>query len=237
MIRAILFDLDNTLLDRSSGFREFAQRFAGKYADVPQDQRLRWIERLIELDEDGYKNKPQLFRELPEQLPCRNHAGWEELYAFYEREYVQCATPMCGAKELLAALRPYYRLGIVTNGVDRIQRGKIDIAGIEKWFESIVVSESAGIKKPHPDIFSQALRELGVSPVETLYVGDHPLNDIQGAYFSGMKSIWLKRVQPWPDEAPALPDAVITELAQLPAAIRIVSGQTAASERRLSSGA
>ncbi|WP_176444743.1 HAD family hydrolase [Paenibacillus herberti] len=237
MIRAILFDLDDTLLDRAEGFREFAERLADRYADVSPEERPQWIKRLIELDERGYKSKPQLFRELLEQLPCRSNAGWEELYAFYDQEYVSSSRLMPGARELLAALRPFYRLGIVTNGRDCIQRGKIERTGIGGWFETITISESAGCKKPHPGIFARALSQLGSSPEQTLFVGDHPVNDIQGAYFSGMKSVWLKHSQPWPNETAMLPDAVITELSQLPAAIRLVSGQTAASEYGLSSGA
>ncbi|QJC51622.1 HAD family hydrolase [Paenibacillus albicereus] len=236
MIRAILFDLDQTLLDRTEGFREFAGRFAARYADVPEGERSAWAERLIELDEDGYKTKRELFRELPERLPCIC-SDPAELMAFYEREYVGSARPMSGAPQLLTSLHPYYRLGIVTNGTDAIQRGKLERTGLARWFGSVVVSESAGYRKPQRELFALALRELGVQPEQALFVGDHPLNDIQGAYFSGMKTVWLKRSQAWPDEAAVLPDAVISEMAQLPAAIRLVSGQTAAADWRLSSGA
>ncbi|MGN7455405.1 HAD family hydrolase [Paenibacillus pasadenensis] len=236
MIRAILFDLDNTLLDRTAGFHEFACRFAERYAAVPESGRAGWTRRLIELDEDGYKPKHDLFRELPELLPC-TCSDPAELMAFYEREYVAAARAMSGAAQLLASLRPYYRLGIVSNGKDAIQRGKLERTGLARWFESILVSESAGCRKPQREIFAMGLRELGVQPEQALFVGDHPVNDIQGAYFSGMKTVWLRSSQAWPDEAAALPDAVISELAQLPAAIRLVSGQTAAADWRLSSGA
>jgi putative hydrolase of the HAD superfamily len=233
MIRAILFDLDNTLLDRDASFRDFACKLADAYADAAEESREDWIGRVIEWDEDGYKDKRQLFRDVLERLPCRPAAGWEELYAYYRVHYVESAVPMAGMKELLSALRPYYRLGIVTNGSDSIQNGKIDKLGIRSWFGSVVVSETAGINKPSPLIFARALAELDIKPEQALFVGDHPVNDVEGALLSGMRAVWLKRNQPWRESIAVMPDAVISSLAELPEAIRLAWGQTASSKKRL----
>ncbi len=234
MIRAILFDLDNTLLDRQAAFLRFASKLADDYADAVGEERQSWIDSVVEWDENGYKDKPQLFREILQRLPCRPAAGWEELYRYYREHYVASAVPMEGMRELLSALRPYYKLGIVTNGMDDIQNGKIDKLGIRGWFGSIVVSESAGMKKPSPLIFTRALADLDVSPEQALFVGDHPVNDVEGALLSGMRAVWLKRSQPWNESIAVMPDAVISSLAELPQAIRHAWGQTASSIKRLS---
>ena len=56
------------------------------------------------------------------------------------------------------------------------------------------------MKKPDPRIFQLALDHFGLEPEQCLYIGDHPLNDIQGAAKAGMNTIWMKVNQPWPEK-------------------------------------
>ncbi|WP_349774391.1 HAD family hydrolase [Oceanobacillus luteolus] len=72
------------------------------------------------------------------------------------------------------------------------QMNNIKALGIEDYFETILISEWVGMKKPEPIIFQQALKELDVLPSESIFVGDHPLNDIIAANMVGMKTVWKK---------------------------------------------
>ena len=103
-------------------------------------------------------------------------------------------------------------LGIVTNGYGQFQMNVIKALEIERFFGTILVSEWEGIKKPDPRIFLRAAQQLGVSPYECIFIGDHPVNDVRAAEKAGMKGIW-KRDSYWQDVGA---DCVIEELSELP---------------------
>lgn len=71
------------------------------------------------------------------------------------------------------------------------------------------------MKKPDPRIFEMALKKLGLNPEECIYVGDHPINDIQGASKVGMETIWIKVNQPWIESIEAKPLYQISTLSEL----------------------
>ena len=119
------------------------------------------------------------------------------------------------ASEVIAYMKRKYRIGLITNGQTRIQYGKIDRLGIRDEFEFIIVSEEAGVKKPDPGIFDMALRRLGLPPAACLYIGDHPVNDIEGAARAGMGTIWLQVNQPWREGLSAEPLHTIRRLSDL----------------------
>jgi putative hydrolase of the HAD superfamily len=102
------------------------------------------------------------------------------------------AEAMPGQADLLDWLRDRYRLAVVSNfdyspTVRRILRE----GGILGRFESVIVSDAVGWRKPRRDIFEQALSELGVSAGECLFVGDRPDIDVAGAKGIGMAAAWL----------------------------------------------
>lgn len=213
-IKAIIFDLDNTLLDRTSTFKSFTKVFIKTYFNhLEMTQEI--FERIIYLDQDGYKDKRELFSELIEELPWRVIPQKTELLNFYSTEYVKCAILMDRAREIVTHCRKKYKTALITNGQTRIQYGKMDQLGIREDFDVILVSEEAGVKKPNPRIFEMALEQLQLKPEECIYIGDHPINDIEGAANIGMGTIWIKVNQPWKNEIMARPLHSITQLGEL----------------------
>lgn len=85
------------------------------------------------------------------------------------------------ALEILEYLKPKYRLHIITNGFQEIQDKKMTNAKIKGYFDQIVNSEMAGVKKPHPLIFQMALDRTGAEPQRSLMIGDDLEADILGA--------------------------------------------------------
>jgi putative hydrolase of the HAD superfamily len=110
-------------------------------------------------------------------------------------------------------------MGLVTNGRKDIQDGKIDLLALREYFAAIVISGEAGIAKPDPDIYRLALERLGYAAEETLFIGDHPVNDIWGAGKAGMATIWLRRNHAWDDKLDVQPWKIIDELDELKAII------------------
>lgn len=213
-IKAVILDLDQTVLDRMLTFRNYATSFVDTYFKH-HENRNELVEDIIRRDLDGYKDKPELFRELLAEYPWTPKPAFEELMDHYKVNYVKHAILMEQAKEVLDYLRTRYKTGLITNGRTDIQYGKIDRLGIRDDFDLIIVSEEAGVKKPNPTIFRMALQSLGLPAEQCVYVGDHPVNDVAGAANVGMNTIWLQGNQPWRDELDVTPNHVIRSFNQL----------------------
>lgn len=92
--------------------------------------------------------------------------------------------------EILETLKDKYRMSIITNGKIDWQYRKLRQAKIEKYFESITISEEVGFEKPNPNIFMTCLKEMEIRPENCIFVGDNPEIDIIPAIEIGMKAIW-----------------------------------------------
>ena len=104
-------------------------------------------------------------------------------------------------RALLDDLRPRYRMAVVSNfDYTPTALAILRAAGIDEMFETIVVSDSVGWRKPAPVIFTQTLASMGLEPGETLFVGDRIDIDVAGARAVGMDSAWIN-----PDAEPVPP--------------------------------
>jgi len=106
-------------------------------------------------------------------------------------------------------------------------RGVLEREGIIDLFETIVVSDEIGWRKPLPVIFETALNRLGVSPAEAVHVGDRADADVAGAHGCGMHAIWINR------DAAVLPSGIkppqheIRDLGELAHILGVHTGSTA----------
>lgn len=216
-IQALLFDLDNTLMDRDQTFRSFTVKFVEDFlGHLDGTESKKVIEDIIVRDADGYRDKDGFFAELSDVLPWRERLTAEDIRAYYDETYISHGAMMKHAVRLLEYCQGRgYRLGLVTNGSRDIQYGKIDRLGLRGYFHTIVISGEAGISKPDPEIYRLALERLGTAAEQTLFIGDHPVNDIWGAAKAGMKTVWLKRNHALDESLNVEPVATIQELDEL----------------------
>jgi putative hydrolase of the HAD superfamily len=118
----------------------------------------------------------------------------------------------------LEALRPRYRIGLLSNG-SRLP----ETIGLGGYFESVVFAQDHRVAKPDTRLFEICRAELGLPPQACALVGDHPLNDVVGAKRAGWSAVWIDRSGDGTYVPPAgcreVPDAVITSFAQLPAVL------------------
>jgi putative hydrolase of the HAD superfamily len=152
-------------------------------------------------------------------LGTNNHALAEELAARFMQERSTCHLVFPEVEEVLKTLQGRYQLALLTNGAADMQRTKIAGSHLEPFFKIIVVSGEVGIGKPDPQIFRLALAPLAAQPAEAVMVGDSLFRDIQGAQQTGIKAIWINRCGRNVSEAAIAPDAQITSLTQLAAAL------------------
>ena len=96
-----------------------------------------------------------------------------------------------GAHEVLRRLRPFYNIGILSNGFAEVQYGKMATAGLSPLIDCVVLSDEIEVNKPDPRIFDYACRKAGTEPGSCLLVGDNPDTDICGAVGAGWKAVFF----------------------------------------------
>jgi putative hydrolase of the HAD superfamily len=107
-------------------------------------------------------------------------------------------------------------LALVTNGDASQQRDKIDRHGLAGYFEAIVIEGEFGAGKPDEAVYRHALAALGADPGEAWMVGDHIEFDVAGPQRLGLRGIWLDRTgQGLPGESPVQPYRIIRSLREL----------------------
>ena len=95
---------------------------------------------------------------------------------------------------LLRALHGRYRLAVVSNfDYTPTAVAMLRVAGVVDLFDTIVVSDAIGWRKPRPEIFAEALNQVGVAPADALFVGDRADIDVIGAQRMGMPVAWVNR--------------------------------------------
>ena len=94
-----------------------------------------------------------------------------------------------GTFEILDYLKDKYELHIITNGFEEIQSKKLQNSKIDHYFNKVITSESVGVKKPNPKVFTHALKLANANSVNSIMIGDNVEADINGAINVGMKAI------------------------------------------------
>lgn len=205
MIRAVVFDIDNTLYSytdahvyaraaleayasRNFGWdaEEFDRRHAKSMADV--NSRLD--------DVAAIHNRMIRYQNMLEAagLPLEPHAL--AMYELYWDTLMEKSVPSDGALELMDLLKKQgVRLGAGTDMTARMQFKKLSAMGYLKYLDFMVTSEEAGVEKPARALFDRCVEKAGAAPGECLFIGDNDKKDILGALGAGMKAAWYRPLQ------------------------------------------
>lgn len=223
MIKAALFDLDGTLLNREESVKKFIDKqYDRLHNRLNAISKERYISRFIQLDNRGYVWKDQVYQQLVDEFSIIT-ITWEELLQDYINEFKNSCVAFPNLISMLEALKgDNLVLGIITNGYGQFQMDNVRALEIEQYFDVIIISEWEGIKKPNPQIFNRALEKLDVSPHECIFMGDHPEYDVKGAQNVGMMGVWKKDLHGDSVEA----DAIVHDLSELPSIIKCLNSFT-----------
>ena len=192
-IRAVLFDFDDTLQNRPVAFRRYTAFFMDKYfPHLPPEERRAREEEMLRRNNGGYVNYIDYFLSLIEDWKWTDAPEVGDIYREFQFRFPEYSTLFPDAKEVLAELRRRgYLLGVITNGPSVQQNRKLDVAGIRPLTDIAVVSGDERVHKPDPEIFRRTASRLGAACGSCLYVGDHPVNDVQGACAAGMHPVFI----------------------------------------------
>jgi putative hydrolase of the HAD superfamily len=225
-VRAVLFDLDNTLYDHTlasraalfAAAREFEET-AALSPDVLFDHFTRHNDACWALAVCGEMTREELaLARFERTLESFAVSGLEarRLSEAYLTLYRGQPSEVPGARATVLRLLESRPVGIVTNGFPDYVEEKLAAIGLAGRLHPVVVAERIEVMKPRPDCFLAAVERLALHPPEVLYVGDSPAVDVVGARGSGLRACWLNRLgAPWPDGAD-VPDVVIRKLNELP---------------------
>lgn len=101
-----------------------------------------------------------------------------------------------GTKELFERLKGRYRIGLLSNFTYApAARELVSRAGLTRFFDAIFISDELGLRKPRPEVFDTLVASLGVGKGQTMYVGDDPVADIDGAQKAGLYPVWTTIVR------------------------------------------
>jgi putative hydrolase of the HAD superfamily len=226
-VRAVLFDVDDTLVDYSTaerrGILDYLAELGVPAADRPaaaaywnavQEQEFaRYL--AGELSFAGQQDARAVAMNgwLGRPAPA-DPAAW---FRGYRRHYLAAMRPFDDVADCLRVLAASAVLGVVSNNDETHARHKLATTGLLDRFACVVCVDTAGCAKPDPAIFGYACRALGVGRHEAAYVGDNPATDATAAHAAGLTGVWLDRRS----TAAVTPPGVhrIPDLAALPATL------------------
>ncbi|HCE3080486.1 TPA: HAD-IA family hydrolase [Vibrio parahaemolyticus] len=209
MLKAIFFDMDETLCGTSQADKAAGQKFAARiqqtYPQVSDPQAF--LQRYLQ---GVYKKLNAEFPQLVALLPDENafrcgliqtilaengiHIDAEQAQQaqhYFDSARMGAFTFFPGVKEMLTDLRKHYKLVVITNGPIFSQHPKLKATQMDEWVDHIIVGGEEPEEKPAASIFQKALNLVDIKPEEALHIGDSLAADIAGANNMGILSVWV----------------------------------------------
>jgi len=206
VLKAIGFDLVGTLCHAGTREDECIQELCSELArsgvNVPRQEFVEAYDRValkyLEVRKATYKevnNRIWIAEALSTFGLDIDENDWVARQAAdaYFRPYIKSIQVPEYVSPILSEIRKWFKIGLITNFTyapaarDILQRN-----GLAESFDSVVVSDEVGWRKPHANIFQRFLNDVSTESSEAFFIGDDPRYDIMGAKNAGMKSILLR---------------------------------------------
>ncbi|MDO4500808.1 MAG: HAD family hydrolase [Erysipelotrichaceae bacterium] len=191
MIKTLIFDLDNTLIDRQRAFREMLYR---KFNDLFEDKDLidQMVNDIMIWDNNGAVERIVVFKRWAEKynVTCISP---EKLEQDWSNESGSVAFLYDDVRETLTELKKKYKIGLLSNGNTHSQRRKINTIKIDDLIDYSLVSGEYICKKPDERIFKYVCEQMDSKPEECIYIGDSYHIDVEGSRNAGLNPIFVSR--------------------------------------------
>jgi 2-haloacid dehalogenase len=197
--RAILFDLDGTLLDYGSAQEHAASRIISV---MEMDDSAATMERITDFlrgrviqDLEACKSSA-IEPGSAEMRQAFRRAGFDvdpiEFIEVYFEGLEDHGQPLPGIIRLLETLRGRFTMGVVTNGPGTVQRKRLQLSGLMEYLDLVVVSCEVEHAKPDPEIVRIAMKLAGSETFSTLFVGDSAGSDMGAANAAGVDFVFIR---------------------------------------------
>lgn len=199
VLRAIIFDLDDTLVDQESAARTAVVGWAAEHGIAGDDVVARWAE----VSEPHYLSYQRREISFQEQRRARaraflgvdvTDAEADELFAGYLKRYEAEWVAFGDAVPTLRRVRAAGLTAVIlTNGDETHQRLKLEVTGLAPEVDLLVSTSTLPASKPDPRVYGLACERAGVTPSEALMVGNSLTHDVLGPIAAGLDAILLDR--------------------------------------------
>lgn len=232
ILKAVLFDLDDTLFDHHhsarSGLTEIYARhpclrarpleaLEQAHGTLVEVYHERVVAGQMTLEAARLERFRQIFLDYGDAAPA---LAVQAAVEHYRAAYLAARRTVPGAVPLLESLKKKASIVVVSNNVLAEQEEKVAACGLSAYVDHLIVSDAVGAAKPDPRIFHIALDRAGCRPAEAVMVGDAWQNDVVGATNAGIRAVWLNRFGlPCPDDTLA---AIIRSLEPAEAVLRLL---------------
>ncbi|MGG0207928.1 HAD-IA family hydrolase [Bacillus mycoides] len=190
----MLFDLDDTLLDRDKAVDNLFLLVLEKcYEDVSDTVKNNMLQKFKEYDkrEYGISDKTIVLESLFDEFAPKYRLPRNYIQDFWNENLPKCFSIDQNTILFLNHIKRHFKVGIITNGSTQRQKAKIMNTGLNEYFDTIIISEEVGFSKPDKRIFELALNKLNVQSEDVLFVGDDLEKDIAGCQNANIKGIWF----------------------------------------------
>jgi putative hydrolase of the HAD superfamily len=232
IIRAIFFDLDDTLLDDTISSERSAALAASELAAnrgvEAETLAVSYMREAMNFWETLEPNAPKpptgAIRPRIWLAALRSH-GIDDpelarrLAARYDTIRIERVELFPETLPVLHQLHGRYKMAIITNGFAETHEAKIARLGLSHFFDAVVLAGEMELAKPHPGVFLHAMKQLGVTADVSVMVGDRYLRDIVGAHAAGMRAIWVNSRQETQPSGTRAAEAEIPSIADLPSTL------------------
>ena len=220
MIKAAVFDLDHTLFDRYGTIKAITPDII-KGFDIADGVTAEIFAEELTFADKQFVHKG--WQKIHEYFVNKNIFKVAPTYDEYARNVLKCfKTTTVKYDFAIPVLKEIKNMGIktalITNGTPELQYFKIKSLDMEDCFDEVIVSGETPYEKPDERIFQLMAEKLGIKTEEMLYIGDHPVNDIDGSRNAGCVPVWVKTTGTWifPEvEKPELQVETVEEIPQL----------------------
>lgn len=233
-IKAVFFDLDNTLIDTSGASKKALEEVIKILVDRSQfsEEEARVIcnhfqTKLLNEAPDSSKMtiddlRVSHFESSMQDIRPGDHMELaKECYNLWKTSRLQLMTLSESTKNMLNELRKSASLVLLTNGNRQVQREKIEACGVSPYFDAVVVGGEHAEEKPAPSIFLHCCDLVQVKPEDCVMVGDNLDTDILGGLNAGLKAtIWLNKNPHGNNNPKPAPHYIIHCMTHLPEVLR-----------------
>ncbi|MGE0057214.1 MAG: HAD family hydrolase [Dehalococcoidia bacterium] len=207
LVQAVFFDLDGTLIDDEEAARRCTEATCRHFeTSIPgvdcaalttTFMRLGkeyWTHRVASGVDDNRGSRIALWQQALSEHRIERPGLGEEFAVLYAALRAKAAVPFEDAQPVVEALTNRgYRLAVITNGAAEVQRYKLELVGLDDYFDAFIASSDFGAGKPDLVVFEAALDALGADPAQTWHIGDNLAADVAGALNAGIRAAWLNR--------------------------------------------
>lgn len=203
-IRAVVWDVDDTLFDYTTADREgmrayltterlldrfgTAEEALARWREVTDQQWARFSAGGVTF-EDQRRDRVRAFLERPELTDAETDAWFRRYITHYEAAWSLFPDVL----PVLDALAASHRHAVLSNSSIHVQDHKLRALGVYDRFEVVLCAAELGVSKPEAGAFLAACEALSLPPHQVAYVGDHPEIDGRGAADAGLLSVWIDR--------------------------------------------